>query len=64
MDWLFSWLDEEVMRDDVRLEELLHQTEEWNTSSELQRAQLAQEWDTSFQTYMAELQKGGTIMDV
>ena len=64
MDWLFGWLDEEVMRDEERLTELLTQTEEWNTSSELQRAQLAQEWDTNFQKYMAELEKGGTIMDV
>lgn len=64
MDWLFSWLDEEIMRDEDRLTELLTQTGEWHTSSELQRAQLAQEWDTSFQTYMAELKNGGTIMDV
>lgn len=64
MDWLFSWLDEEVMRDEDRLRELLTQTGEWNTSSELQRAQLAQEWDTSFQTYMTELKNGGTIMDI
>ena len=64
MDWLFSWLDEEVMRDEDSLRELLTQTGEWNTSSELQRAQLAQEWDTSFQTYMTELKNGGTIMDI
>ena len=64
MDWLYGWLDEEVMRDEKRLADLFSQTEEWNTSSELQRAQLAQEWDTNFQKYMTELEKGGTIMDV
>jgi hypothetical protein len=43
MDWLFTWLDESIMLDDERLEELLKQTNEWNTSSELQRRQLLDE---------------------
>ena len=64
MDWLFSWLDEEVMRDDERLSSLLTQTEEWNTSSQLQREKLLDEWDTSYHTYMKGLQNGATIMDV
>ena len=64
MDWLFAWLDEEVMRDDERLKELLIQTEEWNTSSELQRRQLADEWNTNYQTYMSGLKNGKTIFDV
>ena len=33
MDWLYSWLEANVMEDDNRLKELLEQTEEWNTSS-------------------------------
>ena len=64
MDWLFAWLDEEVMRDDERLKELLIQTEEWNASSELQRRQLADEWNTNYQTYMSGLKNGKTIFDV
>ena len=64
MDWLFSWLDEEVMRDQDRLTELLQQTEEWNTISNAERNRIAQEWDTSFQTYMVGLEGGKTIGDV
>lgn len=40
MDWLYSWLEANVMEDDNRLKELLEQTEEWNTSSNTQRAEL------------------------
>ena len=64
MDWLFSWLDEEVMRDGDRLKELLQQTEEWNTISNTERNRIAQEWDTNFQTYMVGLEGGKTIGDV
>lgn len=64
LDWLFGWLDEEVMRDEERLTELLTQTDEWNTSSEAQRNRLAQEWDTKYQSYMVALQGGKTIGDV
>lgn len=64
MDWLFSWLDEEVMRDEDRLTELLQQTEEWNTISNAERNRIAQEWDTNFQTYMVGLEGGKTIGDV
>lgn len=43
MDWLFTWLDDEVMRDEQRLTDLLTQTEEWNTISNAERARVAQE---------------------
>lgn len=63
-EWLFEWLDEEVMRDEERLTELLQQTDEWNTSSALQREQLMQEWTNQYALYMSELSKGSSIMDV
>lgn len=64
MDWLFSWLDEEVMRDKDRLTELLTKTSEWNTSSQAHRNRLMQEWDTKYQSYMKALQGNKTIQDV
>lgn len=64
MDWLFDWLDSEIMRDEDRLTELLQQTEEWHTSSSLQREQLMQDWNTEFETYIQGLKNGKTILDV
>lgn len=64
MDWLFGWLDDEVMRDEDRLTSLLQETEEWNTISNAERNRIAQEWDTNFQTYMVGLEGGKTIGDV
>lgn len=64
MEWLFEYLDEEMMLDEERLTTLLQQTDEWATSSELQRRQLMEEWDKSYNTYMAGLQGGKTIYDI
>lgn len=63
-EWLFEWLDEEIMRDEERLTELLTQTEEWNTSSNLQRAELMREWDKSYASYMNGLTGGKSIYDL
>lgn len=49
--WLFEWLDEEVMRDSERLTELLQQTDEWNQTSMIEQQRLMSEWQTKFHTY-------------
>ena len=63
-EWLFDWLDSEVMRDQERLQELFTQTSEWLTSSDIKREQLMQDWDTKYKTYMAGLTGNKTIFDI
>ena len=51
LDWLFSWLDEDVMGNESALFELLQQTDEWQQTSEIERRKKLDEWKTKFETY-------------
>ena len=63
-DWLFDWLDNSVMQDEEMLFSLLQQTDEWFQSSQLTQKQLVEEWDTKYNTYMANLSGGKSIFDI
>lgn len=51
LDWLFSWLDEDIMGNESALFELLQQTDEWQQTSDIERRKKLDEWKTKFETY-------------
>jgi len=63
-EWLFDFLEKNVMNDKDKIEEILTQTEEWATSSDNARKEQLKELDTNYHTYMSELSGGSTIGDV
>lgn len=51
LDWLFSWLDEDIMGNESALFGLLQQTDEWQQTSDIERRKKLDEWKTKFETY-------------
>ncbi len=51
LDWLFQWIDDDIMGDESMIYQILEQTDEWNQSSFLERQQKLDEWKTQFYTY-------------
>lgn len=51
LEWLFSWLDEDIMGDESALFELLQQTDEWQQTSEIEKKKTLDDWKTKFETY-------------
>ena len=61
LEWLFSWLDEDIMGNESALFEILQQTEEWQQTSFIERQRKLDEWKTNFETYyqsVTENEKG------
>ena len=51
LNWLFSWLDKDIMGNESALFELLQQTDEWQQISDIERRKKLDEWKTKFETY-------------
>ncbi len=67
-EWLFDFLEKNVMNDKDKIEEILTQTEEWATLSNLEREKQLKELSTDYYTYIEGIKgtsgEGGTIYDV
>ena len=64
LEWLYSFLETNIMGDREKLEEIFTQTEQWATSNNLDRAQQLQDLDKDFYTYMSEIGGNKSIYDV
>lgn len=51
LEWLFSWLDKDIMGDESALFELFKQTDEWRQMSDIERNKTLDEWKTQFYSY-------------
>lgn len=51
LDWLFQWIDDDIMGDESMIYQILEQTDQWNQSSFLERQNMLDTWKTQFYTY-------------
>lgn len=51
LEWLFSWLDEDIMGNESALFELLQQSDEWQQTSEIEKKKTLDDWKTKFYSY-------------
>ena len=67
-EWLFSFIEENIMNDQAKIEEILTQTDDWLQKSNLERKMDMEQLSTDFSTYMAAMRggegEGSTIYDV
>ena len=67
-EWLFSFIEENIMNDEAKIQQILQQTDEWQQQSNLERKQGLEKLSTDYATYMAAMRggegEGSTIYDV
>jgi TP901 family phage tail tape measure protein len=51
LEWLFTWLDEDIMGNESALFELLQQSDEWQQTSEIEKRRTLDDWKTKFYSY-------------
>ena len=51
LEWLFSWLDKDIMGNESELFKLLQGTSSWEQASFLERKEMQDDWKTKFETY-------------
>lgn len=67
-EWLFAFIEDNIMNDQQKIEQILTQTDEWQQQSNLERSKKLEELGTNYETYMAAMRggkgEGSTIYDV
>lgn len=64
LDWLFAFLEENIMNDKDKLQALQEQTSDWHQKTQMERNMAVESLSTNFATYMSELGEGKSISDV
>lgn len=67
-EWLFAFIEENIMNDEQKIQEILTQTDEWQQKNNLEREQDLENLSTDFNTYMSAMRgkdgEEGTIYGV